>query len=365
MSTASPIPVPLIGWYREFLVITAVPGPIYFVVVAPATEAVQPLRRLRRHPPRDELRYEPPKARALNISERGRLQAPLYRFWKSICGISSAPRPGPSLRPHLHPPTGQLSSSSGIASPSAAQQLSLRRPPVSSLLLELPSAPSSLHPSSGGPAMTFSCHRFCSSSPSLFSFFGPSHPRRRASSFLSISPAPRPAVSPLAPCRVRPRPAPPPRDCHRHPRRPAALKQPKRERLLSNIQFCMDVSSSRLGPRPRDGAKAIELHPRRARATPSISPFPGSLMAQIPAPDLAAIHSAMPPWPSTSPHPQRPALIRRTASSATTTWSSGHRGRPPRHPRFRRRQPISAQARKLRSPSLTQQRCALNPPHPS
>jgi Ca-activated chloride channel family protein len=77
---------------------------------------------------------------------------------------------------------------------------------------------------------------------------------------------------------------------------PQRLKQPKRERLLSNIQFCMDVSGSMSGPRYQMAREAIESFTKAREGDAfGLTIFGSSQMRWIPlTKDLAAIRNAMP-----------------------------------------------------------------------
>lgn len=77
---------------------------------------------------------------------------------------------------------------------------------------------------------------------------------------------------------------------------PQMLKQPKRERLLSNIQFCMDVSGSMMGPRYEMAREAIENFTKeRTGDAFGLTIFGSEQMRWIPlTKDLSAIRNAMP-----------------------------------------------------------------------
>jgi hypothetical protein len=108
-------PFTLIGWYREFLIITAIAW-----IAIPILILIR--RALRRRPPvvapvsvpapslADELRplLEAAKARAMTITERGRLELLLYRFWKEHLGIASGTQAQAIASLRAHPQAGQL-----------------------------------------------------------------------------------------------------------------------------------------------------------------------------------------------------------------------------------------------------------------
>lgn len=77
---------------------------------------------------------------------------------------------------------------------------------------------------------------------------------------------------------------------------PQMLKQPKRERLLSNIQFCMDVSGSMVGPRYESAREAIESFTlAREGDAFGLTIFGSHQIRWIPlTKDLTAIRNAMP-----------------------------------------------------------------------
>lgn len=77
---------------------------------------------------------------------------------------------------------------------------------------------------------------------------------------------------------------------------PQMLKQPKKERLLSNIQFCMDVSGSMTGHRYEMAREAIESFTKARQGDAfGLTIFGSMQMRWIPlTKDLAAIRNAMP-----------------------------------------------------------------------
>lgn len=77
---------------------------------------------------------------------------------------------------------------------------------------------------------------------------------------------------------------------------PQMLKQPKAERLLTNIQLCMDVSGSMIGPRYQLAAKAIEDFTKAREGDAIGLTFFGSHQIRwIPlTKDLTAVRNAMP-----------------------------------------------------------------------
>jgi Ca-activated chloride channel family protein len=77
---------------------------------------------------------------------------------------------------------------------------------------------------------------------------------------------------------------------------PQMLKQPRSERLLTNIQLCLDVSGSMSGPRYRMAATAIEEFTKaREGDAIGLTLFGSHQIRWIPlTKDLAAIRNAMP-----------------------------------------------------------------------
>jgi len=77
---------------------------------------------------------------------------------------------------------------------------------------------------------------------------------------------------------------------------PQMLKQPKKERLLSNIQFCMDVSGSMIGPRYDMAREAIESFTKAREGDAfGLTIFGSHQIRWIPlTKDLTAIRNAMP-----------------------------------------------------------------------
>lgn len=77
---------------------------------------------------------------------------------------------------------------------------------------------------------------------------------------------------------------------------PQMLQRPRSERLLTNIQLCMDVSGSMMGPRYRMAAKAIEDFTRAREGDAfGLTLFGSFQIRWIPlTKDLQAIRNAMP-----------------------------------------------------------------------
>jgi Ca-activated chloride channel homolog len=109
--------------------------------------------------------------------------------------------------------------------------------------------------------------------------------------------------------------------------RPQMLKQPRAERLLTNVQICMDVSGSMSGGRYRMASKAItDFTTAREGDAFGLTLFGSHQIRWIPlTKDLKAIRNAMPfADPERQPiHMSGTAIVPRSAF-ASRTWRPKH-----------------------------------------